>query len=72
MYAHDSDTIDTITLEIPRADKTMLSALAKRMGWHIKSSPMTKEEFWSRYSAWKEDGETAEKTIEKIRSARII
>lgn len=70
MEARDSQIMDTITLEIPRSDKTVLSALAQRMGWHIKTHPMSKEEFWSRYSAWKEDGETAEETIEKIRNAR--
>ena len=28
------------------------------------------EEFWSHFSAWKNDGETAEETIAKIRNAR--
>lgn len=51
MEARDSQIMDTITLEIPRSDKTVLSALAQRMGWHIKTPPMPKEDFWSRYSA---------------------
>lgn len=28
------------------------------------------EEFWSHFSAWENDGETAEETIAKIRNAR--
>ena len=43
MEARDSQIMDTITLEIPRSDKTVLSALAQRMGWHIKTHPMSNE-----------------------------
>ena len=49
----------------------IISALTKSMlESHKEKKEESMEEFWSKFSAWENDGETAEETIAKIRNAR--
>lgn len=49
----------------------IISALTDSMlESHKEKKEESMEEFWSKFSAWENDGETAEETIAKIRNAR--
>ncbi|MBQ9244536.1 MAG: hypothetical protein IJ165_15160 [Proteobacteria bacterium] len=75
MYAKDSKVTDNYIRILKDFDDheklRIISALTASI---LESQKEKKEEsmdeFWSKFSAWENDGETAEETIEKIRNAR--
>ena len=75
MYAQELKSTDDYIKILKTFDNReklkIISALTDSM---LESQEEKKEEsmdeFWSKFSAWENDGETAEETIEKIRNAR--
>ena len=74
MYAKDpKNTDDYIKILKDFDDREKLkiiSALTDSMLASQEEKKESMEEFWSKFSAWENDGETAEETIAKIKNAR--
>lgn len=74
MYAKDpkntDDYIEILKGLDNREKLKIISALTDSMLKSQEEKKESMEEFWSKFSAWENDGETAEETIAKIRNAR--
>ena len=75
MYATELKTTDDYIKILKNFDDReklrIISALTESMlDVQEEKKEESMEEFWSHFSAWENDGETAEETIDKIRNAR--
>lgn len=75
MYAKDSKVTDNYIRILKDFDDheklRIINALTESMlASQEEKKEESMEEFWSKFSAWENDGETAEETIAKIRNAR--
>lgn len=74
MYAKDpkntDDYIEILKGLDNREKLKIISALTDSMLKSQEEKKESMEEFWSKFSAWENDGETAEETIAKITNAR--
>ncbi|GEM_PF-5615637 len=74
MYAKDLKNTDDYIKILKGLDNReklkIISVLTDSMLASQEEKKESMEEFWSKFSAWENDGETAEETIAKIRNAR--